>query len=58
MPTRLLTRDEHLFTHGSEGRGSASLRLGQLGRITAGTGLFDGNGDCWAPGPRSDLLDD
>ncbi len=58
VPTRLLTRDEHLFTHGSEGRGSASLRLGQLGRITAGTGLFNGNGDCWAPGPRSDLLDD
>ncbi len=56
MPTRLLTRDEHLFTHGSEGRGSAS-RLGQLARITAGTGLFDGNGDHWAPGPRSDLLD-
>ncbi len=58
VPTRLLTRDEHLFTHGSEGRGSASLRLGQLARITAGTGLFDGNSGCWAPGPRSDLLDD
>lgn len=58
VPTRLLTRDEHLFTHGSEGRGSASLRLGQLARITAGTGLFDGNGDRWAAGPRSELLDD
>lgn len=58
VPTRLLTRDEHLFTHGSEGRGSASLRLGQLARITAGTGLFDGNGDRWAAGPRAELLDD
>ncbi len=58
VPTRLLTRDEYLFTHGSEGRGSASLRLGQLARITAGTGLFDGNGDRWAAGSRAELLDD
>jgi hypothetical protein len=58
VPTRLLTRDNYLFTQGAEGRGEASLRLAQLARITAGMGLLDGNGDTWKPGPRSHLLDD
>ncbi|WP_448618265.1 hypothetical protein [Geodermatophilus sp. URMC 65] len=58
MPTRLLTRDEYLFTQGREGRGPASLRLDQLAQILAGMGLLDRVGDQWTPGTRSDLLED
>jgi hypothetical protein len=58
VPTRLLTRDEYLISQGREGRGPASLRLDQLAQILAGMGLLDRGEDRWAPGVRSDLLED
>ena len=58
VPTRLLTRDDYLFTQGSEGRGPASLRLDQLTQIVAGMGLLQRAEDRWLSGARSELLED
>jgi hypothetical protein len=56
VPSRVRLHDGFVFARPPEGSGPASLRLGQLAGVLAGTGLLKRAGDVWAVGPRGDLL--